>query len=460
MIKNKGYILKLLISMVLVPLLLLAFSACEGNEETSETQACTSHVDADGNAKCDKCGEVVETEGCTDHIDVNGDNKCEICGATVVQPIKFTVTLKDEKGDAVSDISVSIKYGNEETANGLTDENGVFGGEILPDKYTVFFDGIPEGWVISGNGSYFEFKEDGASFEFTAVDNNPDGSEEKPYYIGDMSVTTVFEAGKTYHYHVKGATDSYLVINNENVKVTYNSVDYLPENGVLRVLIKGTGDTNSSVPFTITNTSSGVNEVIAALAAIPGSQGAPYDAVIGENTVTVKKDSTVYHKIIAPSNGYLILNCADAANHIMMQNTTSSVVTKYTDGGSTLNLPVNKGDVIFVLVAARSADDLHELKFSLKMCEATALDPLEITGSCILRLPTRGGVVLSCASDIAILTVSATGVTITDASGNALSPVDGKYVIEIKEGELYTLSNTTGIPTDADIKVTEKEITE
>ena len=52
--------------------------------DTPSDDTCTSHVDSDGDKKCDNCGAAVSggdtgKETCTEHVDVNEDGKCDVC---------------------------------------------------------------------------------------------------------------------------------------------------------------------------------------------------------------------------------------------------------------------------------------------------------------------------------------------------------------------------------------------
>ena len=98
--------------LILVMALTLALFACGGDKCTSHVDAdkdakcdtcgadvaCTECVDADANGKCDVCGKDVEAS-CTSHVDANKDAKCDNCGADV--PCTECV---DEDGDEKCDV--------------------------------------------------------------------------------------------------------------------------------------------------------------------------------------------------------------------------------------------------------------------------------------------------------------------------------------------------------------------
>ena len=68
-----------LFMLIFALILAFALSACSSN-------ACTNHIDANNDQKCDTCGATVEAPACTNHTDANNDQKCDTCGATVEAP--------------------------------------------------------------------------------------------------------------------------------------------------------------------------------------------------------------------------------------------------------------------------------------------------------------------------------------------------------------------------------------
>jgi hypothetical protein len=52
-------------------------------------------------------------------------------------------------------------------------------------------------------------------------------------------------------------------------KIVYEGNEYLPENGVIRVLVNGAEDTNSTMPFTVTNTGSAEGVVTIGFESLP-----------------------------------------------------------------------------------------------------------------------------------------------------------------------------------------------
>lgn len=99
--KNLNKILSILLVLSLAACMLIGFTACTEPEE----DPCTAHVDDDKNGKCDKCGETVEPVG---------DGK-----------VDYTVTVKDDNGDAVEGATVVIYLqGVAEKGEADTDADG------------------------------------------------------------------------------------------------------------------------------------------------------------------------------------------------------------------------------------------------------------------------------------------------------------------------------------------------
>lgn len=73
--------------LILTLLFSSAYLFC-GCDQTQRPNGCVSHVDANNDGVCDKCGKKIDNEqdqikdpnSCTAHIDVNGDDLCDHCG--------------------------------------------------------------------------------------------------------------------------------------------------------------------------------------------------------------------------------------------------------------------------------------------------------------------------------------------------------------------------------------------
>ncbi len=430
--------------LILLSLFLMLTLAVACKKDPGENTPCTAHTDATGDGKCDVCGKLMETdEICTDHIDIDGDNKCEICGATVAEEIPYQITVKDQDGNPLSNITVSLMQNGNMIKSGVTGENGILVGTILPGNYLILMEGFGDGWLPEGNGSTIEISAEKGSYEFSALNNTPDGSEKKPFFLGEETVSVTFTAGQTLHYFGKG-TGSYLVVRNDHVKLTYNDEEYFPKDGELRVLIRGTDDTNATTPFTLTNTADGENVIAADFIPLPGSSGDPYEAKLNEMiSATVGTDESVYYDWTATADGYLVLRCDTPSNYIMMYNITSMVVTGYTDGGNLLYLAVREGDYISIPVASRAGEAENKVEFTLTLLAGTSADPLPLSHNNTLRLLRGSEVTFVYHGEEKALNIPAIGLSLKNGSGNPVNPQGGYFRFTVADGDVLTLTNTT-----------------
>ena len=419
---------------------MLSLVAC--SEEVPQP-SCTAHTDANEDGKCDTCSAEVELDVCDDHIDTDGDNLCEICGAVCVDPIAVTITLKDENGGAMKDISLTLVFDGEEVLNTTTDAEGCVKAELLPGKYTVWFEGLADGWYVEGNMSEVEFSSDVLSHDFTAIDNNPDGSEEKPYYVGDEIVELSMAPGETYHCFARGTSTRYLIVESSAAKVVYEGNEYLPENGVIRVLVKGAEDTNSTMPFTVTNTGSASCDITVRFESLPGTQDNPYKAELGQTlAANVPAEGAIYYSFTAQSSGYLVLMSTTPNNNIMMYNTTTYMVTSYTDGGTCLYLPVNVGDSVSITVSSKGTAEVNTVEFSLHLHGDTENEPLPVYGSASIRIAGSASLSLIWMGEEKTVSIDVSaGLTVT-VNGTQVETAGGSCIFTAKQGDAITITNT------------------
>lgn len=100
------------------------------------TKDCTSHVDNNGDGKCDNCGKTLTTklpsgdddDVCTSHVDNDGDGYCDRCGTDMnkpvepVEPTEFTVSFDT---DGAGDIkSVVVKKGKKVSTPSTPEKEG------------------------------------------------------------------------------------------------------------------------------------------------------------------------------------------------------------------------------------------------------------------------------------------------------------------------------------------------
>ena len=129
--RNFKRILALVLALALTLSLALAITSCGGDD------ACTAHVDANADGKCDNCSADVETP---------------------TAKTEYTVTVKDENGAKVAGVQLKIGNLGGKTDVLTTDANGVAKGELVDDGTVVrvFYESVPEGYILPTTKPMFD----------------------------------------------------------------------------------------------------------------------------------------------------------------------------------------------------------------------------------------------------------------------------------------------------------------
>ncbi len=135
----------------------LALVAC--NEE------CTSHVDENGDLKCDNCGADISTNDDGDdeddvtcsHVDTNLDERCDLCGAEQLLndgKVTYSVYISNGIGGGYSDFIVEFcRNGDAEGEVKRTDRNGYAYIRLNQGKYNVtLIDTQERGLIYNDDG--------------------------------------------------------------------------------------------------------------------------------------------------------------------------------------------------------------------------------------------------------------------------------------------------------------------
>lgn len=307
---------------------------------------------------------------CTVHKDKNNDGKCDVCDAPYSDKVKITVKILDENGVGVPGASVRAVAASGELPLGTTGENGSFVCEIKPATYTICIEDLPEYWYITNNYHDFDITSTTSSLVFTAINNTPDGSADKPFYAGDGVENSVIPAGAAYLYYATGSS-RYVIINAPGVKLTYNGEDYTAdENGIIKVLLTAPDSIYERIYFTVTNTLDTENTVSITFESLPGTYDNPYEAELDTATeATVAKEGMVYYKWTATAVGTLRVCSEDTNNMITLR--CGAVVTEASDGGAFVEINVGEGDTVIIEVASKDgSSETDTIAFTLSFTEA------------------------------------------------------------------------------------------
>lgn len=371
-------IITLLLALSLILSVLMLACSCNKDNDTDNNgnsnvpPTCTSHKDENGNKKCDICDQSF-SPNCASCVDTNNNGKCDVCGKDYVIPatsVSCTVTILDEDGAPVSGAVITLGNDDGTIQFGTTGNDGKAKKEIDFGEYIIYIEELPEYWYISTNYSKITVSETSKDFSYVAIDNSPDGSLEKPFFLGSESDTRTFGAGVTYNYSCVPST-RYIVIENASAKLVYNDTEYLPDNGVIKVLMYSEEATHTRTILTVTNTSDAENSITVSFEELPGSLMNPYVAELDtETVVTVPKESSIHYVWTATATGTLKITSPETYNLLTLYN-ENTYVMEATGGRNYIEIDVNAGDVIKITVSSsNTADESSDVTFTLSLTEA------------------------------------------------------------------------------------------
>lgn len=294
--------------------------------------------------------------------------------SSMAENAKYTLTVAvvKEDGAPLSGISFTLTgYRYEESATTDAEGKAAFSG--ASGTYTLtLMEGLPEYHYADVYSQEVTLSENTA-VTVTVEDATPDGSEAKPYTFfvdenGEMAAT--LPANATYHYDVYRAVGQSLVIENENVEVTFNGTTYAPVSGEI-VVPFGLEDMRDKAHFTVTNKSASELQLTFKL-----QDSSPVEELVlaldEAITASVTGDEAVVYTWTATANGVLKIVSDSKGKSIGVSVAGSTDVL--TEEDTELEVEVNAGDVVTVSVSAisNSAGLTVEIVFTATFAEATA----------------------------------------------------------------------------------------
>ena len=353
---------------------------------------CTEHTDANGDEKCDTCGADVPAEDeCTEHIDADGDYLCDECGAAVIPKapaqVDVTFTVKDDDGDALAGVTIILSHKEKDEYNlttAATDADGKITAKVYVGEYHVFYDYDTDtlGYYLTDT-SEITVSETTTALELNLIDNNPNGTLEKPYTVSAGENTLVIPANTSYNYIIYRAVNLYFEATGAaGIKVIYGENEYTAdESGKISFALLGT-DTNSAETLVIANTTDAEITFAVEVNSAPGTYGNPIEIEnVGEAIVTdpIAKGTTLYYTYTATESGIFYIEVGTASAYVSMQNTRNSnsvnSVSDIEDGK--IKLIVTAGDVIKIDVSVTASTEAISVTFTPVIAAIEAIEPVK-----------------------------------------------------------------------------------
>lgn len=391
------------------------------------------------------------------HLDKNDDFVCDTCGEEYddgIEKTACTFTVVDSDGNKIEGASFTLKRGS--VTNTLTSgAGGVASCDLVAGEYSVEFDydTIPSGFQPSVFS--VEVKKDSTSFELILVDNNPNGTADRPYYISENETPLALLADAEVYYNIRGGAGKTLSIACADVTVKFNGETYEPIDGVISIYIDSEVDAMNA--FSVKNNSNRDLDIVINLVSPLGSMDNPIEMT--ENTLTVAAyvGTSVWYKWTAASAGVVFVGSSNSRNNISLINETSSAVSESTEGSLGEYMMVSEGDVVLISLSAMSSRDDESLtvdiEFSVKLYAGTESDPIPVVKNSFgLSLKTGAALVFSLENG-GVLSIADTDITVV-YNGDTYSPSKlGIVMVTLEDGAIFTINNTSESSNGIDVKI-------
>lgn len=423
----------------------LFLSACGGGA------SCTEHVDANTDGKCDSCEADVEEEttaapACTAHRDANDDGKCDSCQkafddgieAAPETTVECTLTVASDKGEALGGIAFTLKSAKKEYA--LTSgADGTVKATVATGTYSVIIaEGVlPEGFLLMS--STVEIKADTAAVAIDVVDNNPDGSPAKPFFVTDEAIAVSIEAGAELHYSYRGAAVRILTIAHTGLEIVYRGNTVSAVDGVVSLTI--IPEMGAMQAFVVKNTTAEKIETTMTLASPLGSMENPIAFDGSSVSASVPAGDAVYYAWTADRNGVLLVSSENPLNNISLTNTATYAVSESTFGGAGAYIAVSTGDVVQIAIGSTDEENAAVIDVVLHCYAGTADDPIDVVTETVDLSMAQGGTLTFSAEAGKTVTIADEAVSVS-ANGQTLTPESGVVTFTVGEDGLFTVTNT------------------
>lgn len=346
----RGKTMKKLLPIILCLALLVSVMALATSCGPTTPEPCDEHIDTDGNRVCDVCKELM--------LDLPKD-------------VTVSFTVKDQDGAIVPGVEVTFTSAADATKKVTATGNaeGKLTATLTEGNYRVSYDyDVDEiGYYLTDTSS-ITVDEGVTDMVLNLINNNPNGTAERPYtlVVGDNNLT--LPANTSYYYVVYRAINLIADISGDGIKVTYRDTEYTTADGAISFSLLGE-DTNSVEVLLIENTTDAEATASVTIASTPGSSGNPF-IIEANGDVTAEgltKDDIIYYTYTAKAAGEFTITVTSENSYVAMINSRNSVATNTTSAASnTITLTVEAGDEI-IIDCAVTKDSTTAVTFTVEL---------------------------------------------------------------------------------------------
>lgn len=427
--------IKKIIILLLSVCLIFSLASCK-KDKKDDKKACSAHVDANDDYKCDNCG-------------VDFEDGAEVNEAPVVYR-NVTFSFKLEDGTAIGNVKFTIEKGSQ-TFDLQTDANGNVTKQLATGAYSITCDytTIPE--YCSIDTYAFKVNEQTSSIVILVTNNTPDGTASKPFPTVSGTTSLELAAGQVLYFVYHGASMQYVKINSESVVVNFNGESYSAVDGVVTVAITP-AEIGATTIFTVQNTTNEAITVDMEMVSPLGSLDNPIAVTDNSISKLFAEGEIAYYKWTADKDGVLIAKSVMANADISLRRNIVKIVNNeeiiiplvaQSDDGSALYMYVKAGDEIIISLTPSNPKASTVIDVNFEHYEGSASDPVPTYNTeIVISIDAGKSVVFSAVgsntvsiTDDELVTVKCDGATYTNEGGKLTANLGSGYFEVINNTE-------------------------
>ena len=263
---------------------------------------------------------IIVLGGKCEHIDKDDDFLCDECGAEFDDGLEIvykevSLTFKDEAGAAMAGVKLTLTRGSN-TYELTADANGVATVTLPVGNYSIEYDytTIPSGF--QPDVAVLRVSDNTSSVSVTVVDNNPNGSEERPYLVADNLVEINVAAGAEVFYTCRVADLRKMKVTGDGIVVSYNGTEYA--SGEQFIIVNESNDVSFLTMFSVKNTTDSACEAKIETVFDPGTVENPYVADTNTITLNLGAGEIVYYKWVSTADCVLMASKSEKNSSVSL----------------------------------------------------------------------------------------------------------------------------------------------
>lgn len=301
----------------------------------------------------------------TSSSDISTDTEIDVDTNINAEKI-YVITVQDQDGIAVSGATVTIFDKLGDTVKELiTNEKGKATCS-LNGEYLLDITSLPDGYTDNSPVT--------SLMENTIIiveNNNPNGTEKRPYYLSNGITPIALEARENQYYLINGDNQVFRIMEAEGLSVTYEGTEYTPNSEDIISFIM---NKNEAALIEVENTLD-VKRVCAIEVFYQKTDMDKAEAIRlhTEAEALVSSDESKYFKWAADRDGMVMVLSMVENNDISLYNKNNNMWSENTNGAMCEYIYASEDDEIYVKVSATTKEQTNVV-FAIYSYNSTIID--------------------------------------------------------------------------------------